>query len=163
MKYFTPDLYLQFGAKARRDVLKAHDAWEDATESYKQHLERIGPKLTANARRVAETLCLHDADYLGMAVLPTPDTHKSLAVLLTRQDPAQMFLVYYLAEEPLIQAAEREWPYSKQQVHWLYDEFDVSDDGLQQHEILLSNGHVTKLRFYEMQVLDHKIHEPALV
>jgi hypothetical protein len=162
LKYFTPEIYLRFKFPDRVQVVKAHDDWETATEAYRQHLKEVGSKMTANVRNLAETLCLHDADYLGMAVLPTPDAGKSLAVLLTRQNATRRFLVYLLAEQPSTRQVVSEWPFSKEQVHWLYDEFDV-EDGVQQHEILPSNGQVVTLRFHDMQSIMHGIEEPALV
>ena len=98
-----------------------------------------------------------------MAVLPTSDAGMPLAVLLTRQNTSRVFLVYFLAGQPSTRAVERDWPFSKQQVHWLYDEFDVGDEGVQQHEILLSNGQIVTLRFHEMQVIQHNVEEPAFV
>ena len=163
MKYFTPELYLRFASANRREVVAAHEDGERAIESYKRHLEKIGPQMTANSRRLAETLCLHDADYLGMAIVPTPETGKPCALLLLRQDLLRIFLLYYLAEQPLVETVDREWPYSKQQVHWLYDEFDVAEDGTPRHEILLSNGQIMTLRFHELELMQHTIEEPALV
>lgn len=163
MRYFTPELYLKFNSADRGVVAKAHDEWEDAIRTYRQRLQEIGINMTTNARTVAETLCLHDADYLGMALLPVPDSGKSLAVLLIGQDATRVFLVYLLSEQPLTRQVSVEWPYSKDQVHWLYDEFDVDKSGLQQHEVLLSNGQILTLRFHEMQVVQHHIEEPELV
>lgn len=163
MRYFTPELYLKFKSVDRGVVAKTHDEWEDAIRSYRQRLEEIGPNMTSNVRSMAESLCLHDADYLGMAVLPVPDLGKPLAVLLIRQDATRVFLVYLLAEQPLTRQVNVEWPYSKDQVHWLYDEFDVDESGFQKHEVLLSNGQIVTLRFHEMQVIQHNIDEPALV
>ncbi|HET6884489.1 MAG TPA: hypothetical protein VFI31_30325 [Pirellulales bacterium] len=163
MRYFTPELYLNFKASDRAKVVKAHDDWENAIQSYRQHLSGIGTKMTANARKLAESLCMHDADYLGMVVVPVSEEGTSLAVLLTRQDSARVFLVYFLAEQPSIEQAKSRWPYSKKQVHWLYDEFDVDERGVQQHEVLLSNGQIVTLRFHEMQIIEHSVEEPALV
>ncbi|HQU43416.1 MAG TPA: hypothetical protein PK867_11435, partial [Pirellulales bacterium] len=116
MKYFTPELYLRFRSSGREEVVEAHDDWEAAIDSYRQHIKEIGPRMIANVRNLAESLCLHDAEYLGMAVLPTPDAGKPLAVLLTRQNTLRVFLVYLLAEQPLTRPVERNWPFSKEQV-----------------------------------------------
>lgn len=163
MNYFTPELYRRFSSSNRADVVQAHDDWEHAIEAYRRHLEEVGPKMTANVRSLAETLCLHDADYLGMAVLPTPDAGKPLAVLLTRQNASRVFLIYFLAEQPLTHQVDSDWPFSKEHVHWLYDEFDVDEAGRQRHEVLLSNGQIVTLRFHEMQVVQHNVEEPVFV
>jgi hypothetical protein len=163
MKYFTPALYLRFRSTNGGDALKAHDDWELAIEAYRKHLEEIGGQMTTDVKKLAQTLCLHDADYLGMALLPTLDSGKPLAVLLIRQNTSRTFLVYLLSEQPLTEAFDGEWPYSTEQVHWLYDEFDVDEAGVQQHEVLLSNGQIVTLRFHEMQIIRHDVPEPALV
>src|SRR5438552_446105 len=93
MKYFTPELYLRFNSRDPAEVAKAHDNWEDALEGYREHLRRISSEMTANVRETAESLCLHDADYLGMAVVPLPDQGGSLATLLTRHGTASVFLI----------------------------------------------------------------------
>lgn len=163
MNYFTPELYKRFSSPNHDLVTQAHDDWETAIEAYKRRLQEIAPQMTACPRKLAETLCLHDADYLGMAVLPTSDAGMPLAVLLTRQNTSRVFLVYFLAGQPSTRAVEGDWPFSKEQVHWLYDEFDIDSEGVQQHEILLSNGQIVTLRFHEMQVIQHSIEEPAFV
>jgi hypothetical protein len=162
MKHFTLELYLRFNSPNRAEVANAHDEWEEAIRSYRQYLKKISPKMTATVRALADSLCLHDAHYLGIAVVPVPDDGKSLAVLLTREDSMRIFLVYFLAEQPLTQQVSGSWPYSKEQVHWLYDEFDVDEGGVQQHEVLLSNGQLVTLRFHDMQIIKHDIQEPAL-
>lgn len=162
MRYFTPELYLRFNSSDCAVVAKAHDEWEEAIDAYRQRLQKIGPNMMADARNAAESLCLHDADYLGMTIVPVLDSRKSLAILMTRHDATRVFLVYLLAEQPLTQQVTVEWPYSKEQVHWLYDEFDIDEAGMQQHEVLLSNGQIVILRFHEMQIIQHHIEEPAL-
>lgn len=162
MKYFTPELYLRFNSRDRKIVEKAHAQWEEALVKYRQHLAHIAPRLTPSTRNIAETLCLHDAEYLGLSLPQFERPDNSLAVLSTRREATSVLLVYVLAEEPLIQQVSQKWPYSQEAVHWLYDEFDLSD-GVQQHEVLLSNGCVLTLRFYEMQQIRHDIHTPSAV
>ena len=162
MRYFTPELYLRFNSPDRAKMARAHDDWEDALQAYRRHLQQIGPQMSLPARNVAESLCLHDADYLGMAVVPMLDVGKSLAVLLARQNARRVCLVYLLDMQPLIQESPPRWPFSKDQVHWLYDEFDVDQCGLQQHEVLLSNGQILTLRFHEMQIIEHQIEQCRL-
>lgn len=163
MKYFTPELYLRFDSTNRRDAMKAHGEWEDAIDAYRKHLDEIGGQMTADVRRLAQTLCLHDAEYLGMGLLPTLDSGKPLAVLLTRQNTSRVFLVYLLVELPVTKTFSGEWPYSTEQIHWLYDEFDVDETGVQQHDVMLSNGKIVTLRFHEMQIIRHDVPQKALV
>ena len=71
---------------------------------------------------------------------------------MLRQADQDVFLFYVLVEEPLIQEATQSWPTQHEEVHWLYDEFDVVKE-VQQHEILLSNGRILTFRLREMQVV----------
>lgn len=163
MKFFTPDLYLRFNSRDRDVVEKAHEEWEEAIVGYQRHLAAISARLTPSTRAIAETLCLHDAEYLGLAVSRIPDSSSSLATLWTRQGAASRLLIYILAAESLIQQASENWPYSDQDVHWLYDEFDVSEQGIAQHEVLLSDGRVLRFQFHEVQQIEHSIRAPSAV
>lgn len=72
MKYFTPDLYKRFKSADDLDVLRVHEDWEEAIHAYRKHIDELGGQLSPNVRRFAESLCLHDADYLGMSTLAVP-------------------------------------------------------------------------------------------
>ena len=162
MKYFTPELYLRLSSKNRTVVEKAHNDWEEAIQGYAEQLNRIAPKLPASTLTLAKSLCLHDYDYLGLNMPQAPDLNNSVAALVTRHNRSLVVLVYLLAEDPLIQEVDGPWPFSKEKVHWLYDEFDLRADGTQQHEVLLSNGRILTLRFEVVQELKHEMH-PAPV
>lgn len=156
MKYFTPDLYLRFNSRERREMEQAHEEWETAIKRYGEHLDGIGSKMTESVRELARELRLHDACYLGLSLMPSLDTEAYLGVLMTKQKATYHFLVYLLAQEPLIQEVEQPWPFSKAEVHWLYDEFSLDADGRQQHEVLLSDGRVIKLNFHDLQLFKHE-------
>jgi len=162
MKYFTPELYLRFKSPNRRVVEKAHDEWEEAIKGYEKHLAKIAKRLTPSTRELAGSLCLHDADYVGLG-LPQPlQRDGSVAYLLLRKQTTEVWLVYLLAQEPLIEEVKNDWPFSKERVHWLYDEFDFDAEGRQTHEVLLSNGRIIRLTFYELTHIEHSLAERAL-
>lgn len=156
MKYFTPELYLRFNSKDRSVVSKAHTEWEAAIEDYRNHLGTIGPQLVPNVRKLAKSLCLHDAHYLGLRHPRIPHLHHPIAVLASQNEATIFLLVYTLAKEPQIHEAKANWRFSKKQVHWLYDEFDIDSQGNQQHEVLLSNGKIITLRFRDVQLMIDK-------
>ncbi|MBW3542779.1 MAG: hypothetical protein KY476_21160 [Planctomycetes bacterium] len=151
MRFFTPDLYLQLNARDDKTAEDTHQQWETAIVQYRIHLTRIGARLSPSTRKIAESLCLHDARYLGMSLPQLPTAENSLAIVSTRHETKLVVLIYALVEDPLIQEVERKWPCSADDVRWLYDEFDFDERGAQQHEVLLSNGRVITLRFHEMQ------------
>jgi hypothetical protein len=156
MKYFTPKLYLRFNSAEPTVVGRAHEDWETALEKYQKHLNEIASRLTPSVRRLAKTLCLHDAAYLGLGRPKIPGLHHSIAVLATRKNATAFLLVYMLAKEPKFREVGEQWPFSKKTVHWLYDEFDIDSDGNQQHEVLLSNGKSITFQFKDVQLIkDH--------
>ncbi|HEY2251413.1 MAG TPA: hypothetical protein VGH74_10150 [Planctomycetaceae bacterium] len=156
MKYFTPQLYARFNSKDRRVVSTAHEEWETAIEQYQSHLGKIRRRLVPNAQKLAKSLCLHDAQYLGLRHPRIPHLHHSIAVLASQKDATVFLLVYTLAKDPHIHAAQPNWPFSKKQVHWLYDEFDIDAHGNQQHAVLLSNGKIITLQFRDVQLMTDK-------
>ena len=153
MKYFTPELYLRFNARDRAVVARAHEEWESAIEKYQKHLAQIRPRLRPNLRRLAKTLCLHDASYLGLGRPKIPRLHHSLAVLAAQKNSTVYLLVYMLAQEPHVHEPKGNWPFSKKDVHWLYDEFDVERNGNLRHEVLLSDGRRITFQFKDMQLI----------
>jgi hypothetical protein len=162
MRYFTPELYLRFNSTDRQTVEQAHEDWETALAGYRKHLQAIRPRMAKNVWEIAESLCLHDAAYLGMNVSPILDHGGALSAVMLRRENTDLILAYFLAEEPLAQEVNEPWPFSKEKVHWLYDEFDVRPDGTFQHEVLLSNGHILTLRFHQLRLLEHQFKTPAV-
>jgi hypothetical protein len=156
MKFFTPELYLRFNSPDRSTAEQAEEDWEKALTKYRKHLHKIRPRMTKSVGEIAETLCLHDFTYLGMNVSPILEHGGALAAVMLRNGAKDLILAYFLSEEPLAQEASESWPFSKDKVHWLYDEFDVRPDGAFQHEVLLSNGHILTLRFHELRLLEHE-------
>ncbi|WP_164104214.1 hypothetical protein [Candidatus Laterigemmans baculatus] len=163
MKFFTPKIYLGFNSDDPDEADKADRQWEKALGSYRKHLTEIGSQLPASVRELAETLDLHDADYLGLSLPHIPESEGPLAMLAMRRDATMTLLLYFLAEEPLIQPVKESWPFSHERVHWLYDEFSVAPGGIPQHEVLLSSGRIITLRFHDLQIIKHEIHHRSAV
>ncbi len=146
MKFFTPELYLKLNSSDDKVVEEAHDKWEQALIDYKNHLHDIS-KFSEPIRKCAETLCLHDARFLNR---PWPLEGEIVNLALEHQSKF-IFLIYCLAERPLCQIVNQRWPFKNGSDYvWLYDEFDVTDQGILQHEILISSGHLMTIKFYEM-------------
>jgi hypothetical protein len=173
MKYFTPELYLRFNSDDPQEMVQAHDEWERAIERYRQHVREVEANFTPSVRELAHSLCLHDAAVLGLTWVPTPsyasrslpapDAARSLVVLTAKQGSTVYFLIYLMAEEPLIHEIQQPWPFSKENAHWLYDEFDVDATGQQRHEVLLSNGRIITLRFHAVQLVTHAVGDKTAV
>jgi hypothetical protein len=157
MRFFTPDLLIRINSADRIEALHAHDEWECALENYRKHLKKIGRRLTPNARTIAKSVSLHDAQYLGLGKPRIPRLDHPIAVLATRKDGQDWLLVYTLVSDPKIYDVKRRWPFSKKNAHWLYDEFDVDQHGNQHHDALLSNGKSIVLIFRDVQLIKDQI------
>jgi len=92
----------------------------------------------------------------NVSVVLPPHLQHPIAVLAIQTEATTYLLVYTLAKKPEIHATKPHWRFSKKQVRWLYDEFDIDSRGNQQHEVLLSNGKIIKLRFRDVQLMTDK-------
>ena len=143
MKFFTPDLVARFASEDPSVAHCADQEWESATRRYRKHLDKLPPKL----KEFAESVCLHDAQYLGISKIAGPFVEGGPAVVTLKQGEQFIFLVYFLVSEPAWQAAPSTKTFQTNELLWLYDEIHVEADGTFLHEILLSNGKVLALHF----------------
>jgi hypothetical protein len=153
MKYFTPELYVEFNSDEPAVADKADADWEKATADYRQHVRKIGGRLPGKARELAESTCLHDAVYSGYLKAPLPKSSAELAVVAVEKAGDVVLLIYVLAEEPSFSAPHAADVFSDIAVHWLYDEVDATDRGVFSHDILLSNGRVLSVKFVAFDML----------
>ena len=64
MRFFTPELYVQFNSSNDEEADRGQEAWEAAIQAYGRHLDGIRAKMPSQVRTVSE-LCLHDAEVLA--------------------------------------------------------------------------------------------------
>jgi hypothetical protein len=151
MKYFTPDLILQFGSNDDAIANAASAEWDRLQEVYLRHLKKIGPKLPRSMRSLLKRYYLHDARVCTMAI----DEGSTLAITLRLDGEGNgwLQLTYRLAEGPTIhphpEVAEREAP-----MEWLYDEVGLvkGKPSTFQHNILFTNGRELEVRFHNVTV-----------
>jgi hypothetical protein len=158
MRFFTPELYVQFNSPDDAEADRADEAWEEAIRAYRQHLDHIRDRLPSQVRELAE-LCLHDAELLAcnphedMAFPPHPvwpaPFWSVLAVLSLKQAQTVTNLIYMLWDGIREYAPQRDWPFSKERKQWMYDEVDVAADsrGAFLHRVLFSDGSVMEVPF----------------
>jgi hypothetical protein len=159
MRFFTPELYLQFNSPDDEVADRANEAWEKALHDYQRHLDTIRHRMPTQVRKLAE-LCLHDAEVLGLeqelqSAFPFPEPFwpgpfwSAVAILSLKQDQTVWCLIYMLWDRIREYPAKEDWPFSKARKHWLYDEVDVETDhrGLFLHRILLSDGSIVEIPF----------------
>jgi len=152
MKYFTPELYLRFNSPDPAVEAVVEEEWEQAITDYRRHLASIAARLPDGLKSFAERDSLHDASFLGITTVPAPQSTEFLTCVSLKQDELRVYLLYFSREEPFIDRPRSNWRFSKEEVHWLYDEVDVSDEALT-HEILLSDGRVLAVRFHTFDVV----------
>jgi hypothetical protein len=153
MKYFTPELYVEFNSDDPAVADTADADWERATADYRQHLRKIVGRLPGKARELAESTCLHDAVYLGYLKAPVPKSSAELAVVAVEKADDVLLLIYVLTEEPSLGPPHGAGVFSDIAVHWLYDEVDATDRGVFSHDILLSNGRTLSVKFVAFDML----------
>lgn len=161
MRFFTPALYMRYNSDDDAVADRADAEWDRAIRAYKKHLQTLSDHLNERVRSIAETLCLHDAEILNFqAAIPLhpffhPPFSPGAATISLRNDGKIVNLFYLLWEEVGEATAPKGWPFSRQRVHWLYDEFDrpeAHSPDLFWHRILLGDGRVVSIPFTDLIV-----------
>jgi hypothetical protein len=157
MKYFKPELYVRYNSRNDAEADHADREWEKAIHAYREHLTKISKKLNDRVKDLAENICLHDAHLISsqgfdsdLPLLP----HIRTWVISLRSKEKMIVLVYLLWREAGVSTAQNKWPFSKLCTLWLYDEVDFEQDSsfLFWHRILLSNGKVISIPFFDVFV-----------
>jgi hypothetical protein len=162
MNYLTPELYAKINAANDDEVEGLYHQWTAAGANARAHLQRVKHKLPPKMQQFCETLCLHDAEVLGIEVSGGDNaTCAPVAVISIRQDNKLIWLVYDLYEEPTIATpvSSNAFVGPSEQRQWLYDEVDVGSEPTCRHEILFNTGEVISLVFYQFDMFVH--HSPS--
>jgi hypothetical protein len=168
MRFFTPELYIEFNSADDDVADRADREWGAAIENYRRHLDGLRDQIPAQVCKLAG-LCLHDAELLAIEepmgpAFPVPLHPLSLgigfAILSVRQGGEIVSLIYALWDQVRKHASKVPWPFSSQRMHWLYDEVDVAPSlqGRFFHRVLLSDGTVIEIPF--VSALIHRIPLP---
>ena len=167
MRFFTPELYLQYNSPNDGEADRADEAWEAAIRAYQQHLDGLRDKMPSQVVRLSE-LCLHDAELLAceekaeplFRLPPEPywldPIWSAVAILSVRQGGEVLSLIYLLGDHLRDHPPKDDWSFSKLRKHWLYDEIDLapSPRGTFQHRVLFSDGAVLEIPF--LSVVTHR-------
>lgn len=151
MKFTSPELLVRINDAKGEQAEVLYDQWganERAARAYHAEIkDRLPPKLA----QFAEAFCLHDADWMGLNVSASHDDKRlDVAAINARQQDNVITLIYDLLEKPQWAGPDpssRIW--SEEQVIWLYDEIGLLNETTFTHEILLSNGKLLKLVFFQ--------------
>lgn len=170
MKYFTPELYMQFNSLDVEEAERADAIWDTAEVEYKQRLASIKERMPAPVRSLSE-LCLHDALVVareeqhqpeGPYSFPLPYLWTAAAIISVTLGEEIISLIYCLSDRVTQNKAPDLWSFSKEQEQWLYDEVDLIDDrrGPFMHRILFSTGISLEIPF--VSVIIHRFKSPVL-
>ncbi len=155
MKFFPPQLHVQFNSADNTVALEAHEEWERCVKRYRRHYKKIEPHLPSLLRRFHDEQCLHDADVFAPAFLPRPFGNGPEVVIVAQQINTLFaesintlaILQYTITAAPVIEVPLASPVFKGVQPLWLYDEVDLINNNEFSHEILISDGRVIKLQF----------------
>jgi hypothetical protein len=175
MRFFTPELYIRFNSQDDEEADRADEAWEEAIQEYRRHLDGLRDRMSSPVKKLAE-LSLHDAELLACDELSGPFPFRprfepfpfepfpywlGLAIVSVKQDRNIVSLIYTLSDHITRYPPRNAWPFSKARMHWLYDELDLIAGRRETfvHRVLFSNGEVIEIPF--VSVLIHSFPLPA--
>jgi hypothetical protein len=165
MQYFTPELFVRFNSVDDDIADRASDEWENALATYRAHLRQIWAKIPKDAKKLAE-LNLHDAELLNprrivdskteirFEKIGPPSISLTPGILPVKHEDRIVTLIYLLAGTVHQHASARNWPFSKERPHWLYDEVDIMPEQSDQvvHRVLISDGRMIEIPFVSLNI-----------
>jgi hypothetical protein len=153
VRFINPDLLVRMNETDHDEEVERLDAeWEANGQAGRAHYEQIKEQLPPKLVEFTNTVCLHDAEWMGLNVsLSSNGSHGPVAVINIRQNDDVLSLIYDLYEEPQLSAPIQAKMFSAgdEQLICLYDEVDLLNDVKFSHEILLSNGKIVRLVFFQ--------------
>lgn len=153
MRFFTPELYLEFNSPDDEVADRANQTWEETLESYRKHLHSMHLPVGIDA---IASLNLHDAVLLGIEQcsepFSAPDSSEALwpaiAIVSLKQDLQINSMIYTLWDNIREFSPPANWLFDDRRKHWLYDEVDRSPNPQGYvHRILFSDGRVVEVPF----------------
>lgn len=155
MRFFTPDLYLRSNSPDDRVADEANAEWDGAIEAYRKDLAGLREQLPPAVQKLADA-CFHDAELFdagdeveAMPAWPPGPYWTAYSMMFLRRRDEGIMLVYRLWDAVRQYAASEDWPFSKEQVYWLFDEI-AGESGAPRtywHRVLLSDGRVLEIPF----------------
>jgi hypothetical protein len=169
MKFFSRSLYAQFNSSDPTLADEADEQWELAVAEYKRHLRQLSKVLPESAKKLSK-ICLHDAELINQKkmdpfLVRLPNVAFVGVVQRVNDDTWLAYLIWYSLFDAIHTTSVPVYtPFSKSNVHWLYDEVDWSEAGKNRfiHRILLSDGRVIVIPFTNVGIHELKVHAESL-
>ena len=156
MKYFTPELYLLYNSNDDKVADQAQESWDQAIDEYKRYLKDHRGKMPSKVRMLAEKCCFHDSPLLSWQTHEPSGSSKSASprvlTLGLHQGNEMVVLYYFLTDSPKESRRPRNWPFSHERKHWLYDEIAITAAAVFMHQILWSDGSELAIPFADVIV-----------
>lgn len=132
--------------------------WQEVCDQYDDHLAKIEERLPQAARNLASKVGLHGGRVLHHA---PADGGYDFTVRLSDQDMGELLCVleYELESYGWCQTLHEGDGFVVGEARWLYDEWDITDDGVFVHRILLTTGLEVELTFKTMAATWAKIED----
>lgn len=173
MRFFTPDLYLRYNSDEDSVADRAETEWETAIQEYKNYLNDFSDLMNPSVDFLARSFNPHDARILSIQeenihpfdkqsiVQPRP------AVIISLKSSDTTYnIIYFLWNTIVYSAKPAYWPLSNLDKHWLYDEIDVETKSpffpFFVHRILLSDGTVMAVPFFDVMIQSYKDSRPEV-
>lgn len=153
MKYFTPELIVDYGSDDPATWKDAAANWETACEQYDAALASFKSAFPSGLRCLEDGYSLHDAVIRGMG-----RREGAFVILLQLDPPPQLLLTltYDLVEEPIIKrdVLPSEFCSTGGHIDWQYDEIEKASEQppTWRQSILLSNGWEILLHFRDVRI-----------
>ncbi len=174
MRFFTPELYIRFNSPDDEVADRANEEWEHAISRYQKHLNGIREQLPSPVRSLSE-LCLHDGEVLNFekevlvpsafgALTSGGQAWAVLALLGLRLEETVWTLLYFLGDRVREYPPDPDWPFSKEQRHWLYDEIDLAPNRphLFVHRVLFTDCSVVEIPFVSVVTTNMPLHKAGI-
>lgn len=149
MRFMTANLVNRTNNEAE-DNEKVAEEWEANLVKYEAWLNDNETKLPTAAQKFLNLMCLHDA-YLVEWPNARNDTLRIATRTVFNSDDKTMMvgMTYTLDGDLAVSAEKHEGPGfgDSADYYWLYDEFDIDDEGKFVHHILFSNGFELHVKF----------------
>ena len=152
MKFLTPELFIRINEATDDEAERLDAEWEAAGQAGRAHYAEIMDRIPPKLAEFLGAVCLHDAEWMGLNFAPARNGSQApAAVVNVRQSDNVISLVYDLYEEPHWSGPSPKSPVwtDDEQLICLYDEIDLLNDAMFSHEILLSNGKIVRLVFFQ--------------
>jgi hypothetical protein len=152
MKFLTPELFVRINEGSDDEAERLDAEWEAAGQAGRSYYTEIKDRIPLKLAEFVGAVCMHDAEWMGLNVLPRRGSvQAAVAAINVRQNHEVLTLVYDLHEEPQWSQPTPEshvWT-DDEQLICLYDEVELLNDTTFSHEILLSNGKIVRLVFFQ--------------